>query len=69
MIVDGYVRMSVSLNVVDLETDSVEIDKYGRPIVIDPEQFFADWVDEWCKGNGELYGASDMYIELDVEEE
>ena len=69
MIVNGYVRMSVSLNVIDLETDAVEVNEHGRVFITNPDKFFEDWVDEWCRGNGELSGASSGTVELDVEEE
>jgi type IV secretory pathway TrbF-like protein len=69
MIVDGYVKMSISMNVIGLETDAVKIDRYGRVVITDPDQFFLDWSDEWERGNGELSGASDITVELDAIED
>lgn len=66
MIVDGYVKMSITMNVIGLETDAVEVNRYGRVAIIDPDQFFMDWCDEWENGNGELSGASDLTVELEA---
>jgi hypothetical protein len=69
MIVDGRVTISLSLNVIALETDAVEVDEYGRVVINDPETFFVDWSDEWEKGTGELLGASDHEVDLEVVDE
>lgn len=69
MIVKGHVRISLSLNVYDLETDAVCTDKYGNVTISDPDQFFMDWCDNWNSGTGELLGASDDDVDLTYEEE
>ena len=69
MIVNGRVTMSVSMNVIGLETDAVEVNEYGRFIITDPDQFFLDWSNDWEQGIGELLGASDESIDLYVDEE
>ena len=69
MIVKGHVRISLSLNVFDLETDAVCTDKYGNVTISDPDQFFMDWCDSWENGIGELLGASDNDVDLTYEEE
>ena len=61
--------MSVSMNVIGLETDAVEVNEYGRFIITDPDQFFLDWSNDWEQGIGELLGASDESIDLYVDEE
>lgn len=68
MIVNGHVTMSITMNVIGLETESVEADECGNVTITDPDQFFMDWVDEWNAGNGELLGASDNNGELEVTE-
>jgi len=68
MIVYGRVTINLSLNVIDLETDAVEIDKHGNVVINDPETFFVDWSNEWEKGTGELLGASDHDVDLEVVE-
>lgn len=65
MIVDGWVKMSITISVIGLKTDAVEIDRHGHVAITDPDQFFMDWDDEWNVGNGELLGASDMSVDLD----
>lgn len=69
MVVKGHVRISLSLNVYDLETDAVCTDKYGNVTISDPDQFFMDWCDNWENGIGELLGALDEDVDLDIEEE
>ena len=64
MLVKGRVEISLSLNVYELETDAVEIDKYGNVTISDPDQFFMDWCDNWNSGTGELLGASDKDVDL-----
>lgn len=64
MNVDGYVKMSISMNVIDLETESCELDKWGHVIITDPDKFFMDWVDAWTVGQGELSGSSDEEVRL-----
>lgn len=66
MIVNGHVTMSITMNVIGLETEAVEVDEHGNVTITDPDQFFMDWVDEWNAGNGELLGASDNSGELEV---
>ncbi|MBO6272770.1 hypothetical protein J6O48_08335 [bacterium] len=61
--------MSVSLNVINLETDAVELNRYGKVSITNPDQFFEDWVDDWCSGRGELTGASDSSVDLEVIED
>ena len=68
MVVKGSLTMSIGMNVVDLETYSVEVNKHGEISIFSPEQFFMDWVDEWNMGNGELLGAVDEDKNLSVEE-
>lgn len=67
MKVNGFVRISLSLNVYDLETDAVYIDSYGNVKISDPNAFFVDWSDGWENGTGELLGASDQSVDLEVE--
>lgn len=67
MIVEGYVRISLSLNVYDLETDAVYVDGYGNVRISNDEQFFSDWCDNWVNGIGELSGASVEQEDLDGE--
>ena len=69
MIVNGYVTMSITINVIGLETDAVELNKYGEAVITDPDQFFVEWVDEFSVGNGELLGASSDSGKLEVEDE
>jgi len=69
MIVNGRVEMSISMNVIDLETDAVEIDSYGKLRINNPDQFFIDWVDAWSGGMGELLGASDEDVDIEKVEE
>ncbi len=66
MEVYGRVTISLSLNVIGLETDAVEVDEYGRVVINDPDTFFVDWSNNWEKGIGELLGASDQDVELEV---
>lgn len=67
MKVNGRVRMSLSLNVYDLETDAVYKDGRGSIKISDPNQFFMDWSDGWENGVGELLGASDESVDLEEE--
>lgn len=69
MIVNGHVRMNINMNVNDLETDAVGVDRYGELSINDPEQFFMDWVDAWNTGIGELLGASDENADIEKVEE
>lgn len=67
MKVNGMVRMNLSLNVYDLETDAVYKDDYGNIKISDPDQFFMDWSECWENGVGELLGASDASVYLEEE--
>lgn len=67
MKVNGRVRMSLNLNVYDLETDAVYKDGRGNLKISDPDQFFMDWSDGWENGVGELLGASDESVDLEEE--
>lgn len=69
MTVYGRVTISLSLNVIGLETDAVEIDEYGRVVINDPDTFFMDWSNDWEKGIGELLGASDQDVDLEAVED
>jgi hypothetical protein len=69
MTVNGRVTISLSLNVIGLETDAVEKDDCGDVIITDPDQFFIDWSNDWEKGIGELLGASDEDVSLEAEED
>ena len=66
MEVFGRVTISLSLNVIGLETDAVEKDEYDNVIITDPDQFFLDWSNDWEKGIGELLGASDEDVSLEA---
>ncbi len=68
MIVNGTVTMSVTLNVIDLHTDAVEVDEYGRVRITNPDRFFVDWSEDWDQGIGELLGASDESVNLDADD-
>lgn len=68
MVISGYAKMSVSMNVIGMETDAVEVNRFGKLVITDPEQFFADWVDQWNSGNGELMGASEIDVDLETAE-
>ena len=65
MVVSGRVNMSISMNVIRLETDAVEVGRFGDLVITDPDRFFMDWVDDWNVGNGELMGASDECVDLE----
>ena len=65
----GRVTISLSLNVIGLETDAVEIDEYGNVIIDDPDQFFLDWSADWEQGIGELLGANDEDVDLEAVED
>ena len=67
MIVNGSVKISLTLNVYDCETDNVYVDKYGNVRISDDEAFFIDWSDQWEQGIGELLGASVLSEDLEVE--
>ena len=69
MIVKGRVEISLRLNVINLETDAVEVDKYGDVIITDPDEFFVDWSNDWEKGIGELLGATDEDVSLEAVED
>jgi hypothetical protein len=69
MVVSGRVDISLRLNVIDLETDAVEKDEYGRVIITDPDQFFVDWSEDWERGIGELLGATDEDVYLEAEDD
>ncbi len=68
MVVNGFVRMELRLNVYDLETDAVYVDEWGAVRISDPDAFFIDWSDNWENGIGELLGASDEDVDLRIEE-
>lgn len=65
MEVNGYVRMSITMNVIGLETDAAEVSDYGKVNIVDDDQFFMDWVDAWSNGEGELLGASIEHAEIE----
>lgn len=65
----GRVTISLSLNVIGLETDAVEIDEYGNVTIDDPDQFFIDWSNDWEQGIGELLGATDEDVDLEAVED
>ena len=67
MIVNGRVKISLTLNVYDCETDNVYVDKYGNVRISDDEAFFIDWSDQWEQGIGELLGASVLSEDLEIE--
>lgn len=69
MKVNGSVRISLTLDVYDLETDAVYEDQYGKIRVSDGDQFFLDWIDGWERGTGELLGTSVQSDDLELEEE
>ena len=69
MIVNGTVKISLTLNVYDCETDNVYIDKYGYVKISDPDAFFVDWSNQWEQGIGELTGASVESEDLEREDE
>lgn len=69
MKVNGFVRISLSLNVYDLETDAVYVDEWGTVRISDPDAFFVDWSDKWEEGTGELLGASDESVQLEIEDD
>ena len=58
MVVSGRVKMQITVNVCGLETDAVEVDKWGDIKITDPDKFFIDWQETWSFGSGELEGAS-----------
>ena len=68
MMVSGYAKLSISMNVIGMETDAVKVNKFGNIVITDPEQFFADWIDQWNAGNGELMGASELDVDLETAE-
>lgn len=65
MIVNGYIKISLTLNVYDLETDAVYVDRYGQLKIDDSDQFFMDWCENWERGIGELSGSSVEECELE----
>lgn len=67
MIVNGRVKISLTLNVYDCETDNVYVDKYRNVRISDDEAFFVDWSNQWEQGIGELLGASVLSEDLEVE--
>lgn len=69
MTVKGRVTMSLTLNVYELETDSVSIDKHGNVKILDDEKFFEDWCNHWEHGIGELLRTSIEYEELEKDKE
>lgn len=69
MIVNGTVEMVVTLNVYDLETDSVYETTNGRIVIEDADQFFADWIEGWVEGTGELLSSYDKNTDLEREED
>ena len=69
MIVNGNVELHISLNVYDMETETIYTDSYGRVRIDNPDQFFSDWCDHWMRGVGELNGASVSYEDLEIDSE
>lgn len=67
MTVNGTVKINLTLNVYDCETDNVYIDRYGNVKISDDEAFFVDWSDLWNQGIGELLGASVISEDLEIE--
>lgn len=67
MAVGGCVDIRLKLNVYNLETDAVEVND-GIVKIVDDEQFFMDWYENWEEGIGELLGASVEYATLEMEE-
>ena len=65
----GVVDMKIKINVYDLETKAIEIDRYGKLRITDPVQFFIDWIDAWDAGVGELLGATENKAELYEDDE
>lgn len=75
MKVSGNVDLIVSLHVMGLETDAACVNRYGRVVITDTDQFFDDWMEDWNNGCGELMGVcegpyqSSIDLELDDEDE
>ena len=69
MRVRGEAKLSIWLNVYDLETEAVEDARNGHIIITDPDQFFMDWAAAWDEGIGELLGTTDEDSELEKDEE
>lgn len=67
MTVNGFVKISLSLNVYDCETENVYIDSYGRVRISNDEAFFVDWSEHWEHGTGELLGAAVISEDLEIE--
>lgn len=65
MVVRGTVKMTISLNVWDLETDAVEINEYNKITITNPDKFFMDWIEAWDDGCGEMLGAFNETEDLD----
>lgn len=68
MTVRGGVDIRLHLNVYNLETDAVEVND-GVVKIVDDEQFFMDWCENWEEGIGELSGASVESTTLEMEEQ
>ena len=67
MTVNGTVKISLTLNVYDCETENVYTDRYGNVKISDDEAFFVDWSDQWEQGIGELLGVSVISEDLEIE--
>lgn len=67
--VSGSVRIELWLNVYDLDTDSVSVDKYGQVRIEDEDKFFDDWVENWEQGIGELLGVAVHEQELTADKD
>lgn len=62
--VSGRVRLTVYMNVINLETDAVKVDEYDDVVIEDTDQFFDDWVTGWLGGLGELLGTTEDVVDL-----
>lgn len=65
MVVNGCVKLNITINVTTLETDAVEVDRNGKVKITAPDTFFMDWAEEWNMGNGELLGTSAVNVDLE----
>ena len=68
MYVSGYVDMMVSMHVIRLDTESVEVDEDGRIIIKNPDLFFEDWLADWQAGTGEMMGCNEEKVSLTEED-
>lgn len=69
MKIRGRVRISLSLNVYDLDTSAAYVDSYGGVRISDDDQFFIDWASAWEQGTGELMGASVESCDLENDDD